>query len=188
MKDSRQYRVYRQKFNSACITAHGTWSKKESIILRKVSSKGRVSYGEVSIVKGFTNENLNELLPIVKYWSLGGDYINNNLVCSALSCLESLIWHDLPNNNAIEKIKTAELINNNSKISGKGTFKIKIGVKDLEDEITEITNLLKVISLDSTIRLDANESLGVNELYAWNEALKDEKRVEFLEQPFTREY
>ena len=43
MLESRQFRVYRQKFASPIMTAHGQWNEKEAIILRKEDSKGKVS-------------------------------------------------------------------------------------------------------------------------------------------------
>ncbi len=186
MKDSRQFKVYKTKFNLPCQTARGTWTEKESIILRKEDKKGNLSFGEVSLVKGFTSERLSELLPLAIHWRKDGKTSENSLFKSAVSCLESEIWNAPLGINSLNGIHSATLANFNTQRILSEVYKIKIGISDVVDEISRAKEFFKLLSSASRVRLDANESLNIEDLYKWNEEFKDEPKLEFLEQPLPR--
>lgn len=188
MKYHRQYLIYSQNFASSHKTSHGEWNKRQSIVLRQEDEQGRISFGEVLPTIGFVNHNFEELLTIVNAWSNGKDIKGNHLISSALSCLKSKIW-DISNNDlSSQSVFSAELLNSNlNSLNNANVFKRKIGLKSAIIEISEVLEFMKTIPLSSSIRLDANGSLSKTDLFAWDEALREEPRVQFLEQPFPKE-
>ena len=124
MIESRQFRVYRQKFATPIMTAHGQWNEKEAIILRKEDNKGKVSFGEISLVNGFTFDRLKDLLPRVENWCAKGVIGENKLIQSAVSSLDSEIW-DCSKRNQNYKIKTAKLFKKDCNFKIGDTIKVK---------------------------------------------------------------
>ena len=186
MIESRQFRVYRQKFASPIMTAHGQWNEKEAIILRKEDSKGKVSFGEISLVNGFTFDSLNDLLPRVENWCAKGEIGENILIQSAVSSLDSEIW-DFSKGNQNYKIKTAKLFRKDCKFKIGDTIKVKIGIRNTEDEVKNVKGLIQQTGSGCKLRLDANEGIEMEDLLLWDEAFKENKEIEFLEQPFSGE-
>ena len=188
MKETRQFRVYKHKFSSPLHTAQGVWAEKESILLRKQSENGQVSFGEISLTPFFYSYEINDVLPIVRSWVSGEDFFNNELVDSAMGSLECDLWKNeigIVNRNPV---LIAEISNFNSTPSViSKSFKKKIGIRRLEEEIVEVKRFLENLSPDSKLRLDANESLSMKELLTWNESFKDESQIQFIEQPFPRD-
>ena len=188
MKPNRQYKIYRHKFVTPLRTAHGNWSVRESIILREKSNEGRVSFGELCPTPGFNTSTIEELLPLVEAWVAGLDFQFNHLMQSAISCLASEIWNTSYNVESKSDVFSAELITLSKSVGNiSTTYKKKIGIKIIEVEIREVEKILNSISKESMIRLDANESLSVEELLKWNEAFANETRIQFIEQPLQRD-
>jgi O-succinylbenzoate synthase len=63
------------------------------------------------------------------------------------------------------------------------TFKWKIGVKPLAEEIAILQQLTQILPAKAKLRLDANGGLTVEEARTWLEVTDGIARVEFLEQP-----
>ena len=187
MNHLRQSKIYRHKFRNQLQTSRGNWSERESIVLREQDDEGRVSFGELCPTPGFHYSKLNDLLPIVKDWELGNDYKDNPLIKSAISCIGSEIWDSPINQKGTKEVFTAELYSTKTKIkSGTNIYKIKIGLYEIEREIENIFELFDLISQNSSVRLDANESLTIKEVLRLNDAFRNEPRLEFLEQPLPR--
>ena len=187
-KETRQFRVYKHKFSSPLHTAHGIWTEKESILLRKQCENGQVSFGEISLTPFFYSYGINDIIPIVRSWVSGEEFFNNELVSSAMSSLKSDLWKEDIEIIESTSVSTAEISYFNSSPSTSSTsFKKKIGVRRLEEEIEEVKRFIENLSPSSKLRLDANESLSKKELLAWNESFKDEPQIQFLEQPFPRD-
>ena len=188
MNPNRQYRIYRHKFVTPLQSAHGIWGERVSIILREEDNKGRISFGELCPTPGFIDIPLNELLPIVERWVLGEPFKLNSLMKSAISCMESEIWDSSFGENYSSTIFSAELITLNSDLANpSAVYKKKIGLSTSLSEIQEVKDFLNLVPLDSMIRLDANESLSIDQIFQWNEAFANESRLQFIEQPLPRE-
>ncbi|AFZ14678.1 o-succinylbenzoic acid (OSB) synthetase [Crinalium epipsammum PCC 9333] len=65
---------------------------------------------------------------------------------------------------------------------GYRTFKLKIGVTSIEDEIKIFNQLIKLLPTDVKLRLDANGGLSFDDTKVWLEEC-DRTIVEFIEQP-----
>ncbi|MBE9167730.1 o-succinylbenzoate synthase [Pleurocapsales cyanobacterium LEGE 06147] len=63
------------------------------------------------------------------------------------------------------------------------TFKWKIGVKPLEEEIAILQQLTRILPAKAKLRLDANGGLTVEKARTWLEVAERIAIVEFLEQP-----
>lgn len=70
------------------------------------------------------------------------------------------------------------------------TFKCKIGVHELDREMSQLDRLLKVLPEGAKLRLDANGGLSEAEAYRWldwcdSHAQNSHAQIEFLEQPLS---
>ncbi len=68
---------------------------------------------------------------------------------------------------------------------GYRTFKWKIGVAPIEDELQGFHQLIQSLPPSVQLRLDANGGLNQQEAHRWLEACDQAAKVEFLEQPLT---
>ncbi len=187
MNHFRQSKIYRHKFRTHLQTAHGIWSERESIVLRQEDEQGVVSFGELCPTPGFVSYHLDDLIPMVKDWEKGNSCINHNFLSSAVSCIGSEIWNSMTPQEDFKEVFTAELFLSSPSFKSKArVYKKKIGVQDIELEIENVFELFDSISLKSKVRLDANESLTMEEVFRWNEAFRNESRLQFLEQPLPR--
>lgn len=188
MKPIRQYRIYSQKFITPLQTAHGNWSKRESIILREEDKNGRISFGELCPTPSFIDIQIKDLLPIVQAWEMGQEFKTNSLMQSAISCLDSEIWNPSFRENCSSKVFSAELVSLNPNLDNpSAVYKKKIGLSTTKIEINEVKAFLNLISVESKIRLDANESLSTEEVFQWNDEFANESRLQFIEQPLPKE-
>ena len=187
MNHFRQYKIYRHKFRKHLQTAHGVWCARESIILRQEDENGIVSFGELCPTPGFVSYQLSDFIPLVEDWKRGGVSSNHTLLSSAVSCMRSGIWNSILPHDDNKDVFTAELFLSNPSLKHKDTvYKMKIGIQDIELEIETVFELFDSISSKSMLRLDANESLTVSEVQRWNDAFRNELRLQFLEQPLPR--
>lgn len=67
------------------------------------------------------------------------------------------------------------------------TFKWKIGVKSIIEEIPLFEKLSQALPRDVKLRLDANGGLRNNEAKRWLSVIDESGKVEFLEQPLSPE-
>ena len=68
---------------------------------------------------------------------------------------------------------------------GSRTFKWKIGVTQIEDELKVFDQLVQALPASTLLRLDANGGLSRQEAHQWLQASDEAGIVEFLEQPLT---
>ena len=102
---------------------------------------------------------------------------------SAVTCLRSQIWKFCDHKNLSSKVNSAQIFKSNLCSYKNRVYKKKIGIDSADAEIEEVSKLFNCISADSKVRLDANECLSRIEILKWNEAFKNEPRLQFLEQP-----
>jgi O-succinylbenzoate synthase len=70
---------------------------------------------------------------------------------------------------------------------GDRTFKWKIGVASIEDELKLFDQLIQSLPTSAQLRLDANGGLSRQEAHQWLKVADEVGRVEFLEQPLPPE-
>lgn len=188
-----EFRRYRRPFRQPLRTHHGAWETREGILVRLTHDSGEVSFGEIAPIPWFGSETLAEA------WSLCqglGSVVSPGAIAaipethpacqfgleSALLGLRSPLGkrpccHLLPTGpealNAWQDPVSA----------GVRTLKVKVGVGDLEAEITQLHALASQIPEAVKLRLDANGGLTPDQAKHWLTACDRLPNLEFLEQP-----
>ncbi len=210
-----QFHPYRHRFRQPLRTSRGIWQIREGIIISLSDRAGRVGKGEIAPVPWFGSETMARALEFCR--QLGKNVTRATIASiedvlpacqfgfeSALTQLEQEKKKDeekykqeavtfkslnysylLPAGAAaLENCRTLlENSNNNTSI----TFKWKIGVKPLAEEIAILQQLTQILPAKAKLRLDANGGLTVEEAQTWLEVADRIAAVEFLEQPLSPE-
>ena len=165
----REFKKFKQKFNLPLNTGHGLWRENSGFILKQTKYDGSLSFGEVCVVPSFAN-SICDLNEEVEKWCQDGRLHNFEFINSAVSCLESEIWNE--NLGDKHEISKARIINSlEDSISSHQTLKLKIGINETTYEINKTLEFIKKLPASTRIRLDANESLSLDQLLLWVEAL-----------------
>ncbi|MEO0539674.1 MAG: o-succinylbenzoate synthase [Cyanobacteria bacterium P01_A01_bin.105] len=194
------YRVYQRPFRQPLLTHHGLWEVREGIVLKLTNDRGQVAYGEIAPLPWFGSETLEQaihfcrqlpgqlseatlfsIMPTLPACQFGFETVFKNLNHRRLRHAQ------VPAPRCAALLPTGE-----AALSawqplwslGHRTFKWKIGVAPLADELRCLEALLGQMPLGSKIRLDANG--GLDELTArhwldWCD--RTNHRIEYIEQP-----
>ena len=183
MIDSFEVKPLRRNFREPFATATGTWSTRESIVVRVKYMDGHVAFGEVAPTPGFRGETFSDAHRFLSLWEPQMEIPDHLPLCrAALGCADSSLWRT---QTAFPKIKTAALLRSSEEtnLPLNNVLKAKIGVGELGSEIATIENLLTHLPAGSRLRLDANGSLSRTEAKAWLDTFEGCSQIEFLEQP-----
>lgn len=197
------YRYYKRHFRVPLITHHGIWEVREGIIIRLIDQKGNISWGEIAPIPWFGSEEISQALRFCKDLeaTISDREINNipdNLPACQFGFESALLnFHNLHINedkngdkfnycyllpagekalDTWEKLASIEAIN---------TFKWKIGVNSVEEEIRIFKQLTERLSPDMKLRLDANGGLSITQARQWLEETDKCRQIEFIEQPLS---
>jgi o-succinylbenzoate synthase len=201
-----EFRPYQRRFLRSLTTNHGTWDIREGIILRLTDKSGKVGWGEIAPISWFGSETLEQALDFCRQlpekitdeiifsipdelpacqfgfesaWEMGSG--RDNFITPNSSLFYSAL---LPAGEAA--------LNQWETLWQKGyhTFKWKIGVYAIADELEIFESLIHTLPASTKLRLDANGGLTYEEanLWLWNcDNLKANGEIpleiEFLEQP-----
>ena len=193
------YRVYRRPFQTPLLTHHGLWEVREGIVLKLTSLEGKVAYGEIAPLPWFGAESLEQavhfcaqlpatlskatlfsILPTLPACQFGFETVFKNLT-------QDIHYTELPALRCAALLPTGKAALSAWRSLwqlGHRTFKWKIGVAPIADELRWLETLLGQIPLGAKIRLDANG--GLDELTArhwldWCD--RTGHRIEYIEQP-----
>jgi o-succinylbenzoate synthase len=185
---------------------------REGIILRLIDEAGNVGWGEIAPLPWFGSETLQEALAFCQQL---GDEVRADAIaaipCHLPACqfgFESALSQvlavnnrsSLPRRGLIQNLKYSCLLPAGETAlqtwqpawqQGGRTFKWKIGVNSIEEELKIFFKLVQSLPAGAQLRLDANGGLTVEAARRWLEAadlvpraLRDRAGVvEFLEQP-----
>lgn len=199
-----EFRTYCRPFRQPLQTRHGVWSERRGIIVRLVDEAGRVGWGEIAPLAWFGSERLEEALA----WCQGVPQVISEEMLWAVperlpACRFGLemAWEGvggwgegsgvgggreevcvlLPTGmEAIEAWRSPYA-------AGHRTFKWKIGVNSLAQELAWFLDLMGGLPEDAMVRLDANGGLTWDAAGCWLEVCDRFPNVEFLEQPLPPE-
>ncbi|MEA5554072.1 o-succinylbenzoate synthase [Anabaena cylindrica UHCC 0172] len=193
------FRPFKQKFIHPVITSHGIWEIRESIILRLVDVKGRVSWGEISPISWFGSETIEQALD---FCSQLPTEITQELIFSIPNNLPACQFgfesalQNLGKNNELTSIKNltysgllpaGEAALKQWQIlweQGYTTFKWKIGVDEIATELNIFNSLIQNLPNSAKLRLDANGGLSYKEAKLWLKTCENlQTKIEFIEQP-----
>ncbi|NEP15945.1 MAG: o-succinylbenzoate synthase [Leptolyngbya sp. SIO4C1] len=199
-----EFRPYRRPFRRALATRYGLWQVREGIILKLTSEQGRCGYGEIAPLPWFGSETLDQalqfcaqlptqlseatlfsILPTLPACQFGFETLFSNLA-------RSLHHAELSPAHYSALLPTGEAAHTSWLAlweMGYRTFKWKIGVAAVSDEMRQAEKLFYELPPGASLRLDANGNL--DELTArywldWCDSTLDSPnaaRLEFIEQP-----
>ncbi|WP_421655003.1 o-succinylbenzoate synthase [Leptothermofonsia sp. ETS-13] len=208
------FKPYRRPFRSPLKTTHGEWSVREGIILRLMGDQGTVGFGEIAPIPWFGTETLEQALEFCRQLPLK---VNVKAIAPLPTSLPACQFGF---ESAITRLKEARFAVPSEQWKfppsaicsallppgeaavqawiplwnqGYRTFKYKLGVYPIQDEMTKIVSpLIQALPCGARLRLDANGGLSFAEAEAWlqfsAELASDSVQspcgqIEFLEQP-----
>lgn len=184
-----EVKAYRRAFRQPLRTARGAWTIREGFILR-IETGGGVGYGEVAPLPEFGSETVAEAGAFLK--KLEGapnSPVPADLPCCAFA-LSSAGWSAtapmrdysvsglLPAGDAAREVIVEKWGH------GYRSFKWKIGVERIDQELAIARDLLETLPEGVTLRFDANGGLTERAMKQWLECLRAfPSKVDYLEQP-----
>jgi o-succinylbenzoate synthase len=199
-----EFRPYRRPFQQPLRTSYGLWNVREGIIIKLTDADGRVGWGEIAPLKLFGSESIRDALRFCRQLpqSLSAEalLVSPSAFPACQFGLESA-WEmvsypefaPLPPSSLDSRLLPA----GNKALQtwqsfweqGDRTFKLKIGVAALKQELQWVEQLMQDLPAGGKLRLDANGGLNWNQACQWLQlcdtitASADCADVEFLEQP-----
>ncbi len=194
------FKLYRRKFQQPLKTSHGIWEVREGILIRLTDKKGIVGFGEISPLSWFGSESFAEAL---EFCTQLPSKITSDDVFAISSKLPACqfgfesAWEEVTSYLTVSKFPVTKSVNFSGLLpSGKQaldawkilwhqgyrTFKWKIGIENLAEELNIFDELAKALPAEAKLRLDANGGLSFFEAVEWLKA-SDRIGIEFLEQP-----
>lgn len=195
-----EFRPYQRRFRQPLQTHHGLWGDRSGILLRLQNAAGHTGYGEIAPLEWFGTESLETALAFCRSLPSVLDEATLLSVPAKLPASQfgfEAVWEILqpgqPEHTALSFVpRLAHLLPTGAAAlqvwrspyaSGIRTFKWKIGVAPLQEELENFKSLTAQFPADVQVRLDANGGLSREQACRWLEACEAEPRVEFLEQP-----
>ena len=205
------FRAYQRPFKHPLSTSHGKWDVREGIILRLIDETGQVGWGEIAPISWFGSETLEQAwdfcqqlpseistetifsipaeLPACQFgfesaweWGIGNSSplpLSPSLPLPSSPKSQLAYSYLLPAGDAaLDSWQTPWN-------QGSRTFKWKIGVTQIEDELKVFDQLVQVLPASTQLRLDANGGLSLQQAHQWLRGSDEAGIVEFLEQPLT---
>lgn len=188
-----EFRPYQRRFQVPLVTHHGAWRDRQGILLKLTPPTGQSIYGEIAPLPWFGSETLEAALA----WC---QRLPSSLTQPALCAIpdtlpacqfgfESAFFSGrclpscpLPQSALLPAGERALSSWQPLWAAGFRTFKWKIGVTALAQELTWFRQLQAALPQAARLRLDANGGLSVSQAAKWLEAC-DRQPVEYLEQP-----
>jgi o-succinylbenzoate synthase len=183
------YSVYQRPFRQPLQTSHGIWATREGIIVRLTDELCRSHVGEIAPIPWFGSESLQRIgdaidlsqiecipdtLPACQF-GFGSALIAFNKYLDDLAPIELSAL--LPTGAAAIAAWQALFT------KGYRTFKWKIGVSPIAQELAIWQDLITALPLEAKLRLDANGGLTHAAAVQWLEICDREPQIEFIEQP-----
>ncbi len=186
-----EFRCYRRSFRQPLQTHYGQWCVRDGIIVRFTNPSGQIRYGEIAPIEWFGSETIDDAIAFCQ--SLPAEIDANTIaqIPDLLPACQFGFESALNANQSIGRVAQCALLPTgaaacsaweNLYYQGFQTFKLKIGVNAIQEELSTLKTLLTQLPNHVRLRLDANAGLNVTETQRWLE-ICDNTNVEFLEQP-----
>jgi len=191
------YRRYSLPFRQPVRTAHGAWAQREGVIVRLTDEAGGTGYGEAAPIPWFGTETLDEIeaaLADLGEWvteeQLAGVPARLGCLRFALAGARATLAGGRESGGAEYLPVAALLPAGRAALTAAGpkielgfrTFKWKVGVGDLADELALLDDVIAALPTGSKLRLDANGAWTARQAAQWLERAAD-RPIEFIEQP-----
>ncbi|MEH2174885.1 o-succinylbenzoate synthase [Nostoc sp.] len=210
MRYQFEFRPYQRRFLRSLTTNHGKWDIREGIILRLTDETLRVGWGEIAPISWFGSETLEQALDFCRQLP---EEITDETIFSIPDELPACQfgfesaqeWESkffsMPNapcpmphaQSFSALLPSGKAALNQWEIlwqKGYRTFKWKIGVDAIADELKIFESLIHTLPAFTKLRLDANGGLSYEEANLWLRICDNLKanaevaiEIEFIEQP-----
>ncbi|WP_199322392.1 MULTISPECIES: o-succinylbenzoate synthase [Calothrix] len=207
-----EFRPLARKFLRSLTTSHGNWDIRESIIIRLIDDAARMGFGEIAPISWFGSETLTQALDFChqlpqeitakEIFTIPDDLPacqfgfesaleelatkgNNQCPMPHAQCPMPNAPCPMPHYSALLPAKQGALNAwQNLWEEGYRTFKWKIGVDAIAQELAIFDLLIRSLPDTAKLRLDANGGLNYSEAQLWLENCdKFSEKMEFIEQP-----
>jgi o-succinylbenzoate synthase len=192
-----EFRSYRRPFRQPLKTAHGLWCLREGILLRLSDDEGRIGWGEIAPIAEFGTESMGQAIQFCR--SLPSEItpeLFSQIPSTLPACqfgLESA-WEtlvaiadpnrlDRPLSYLLPTGAVALLTWRSAWQAGFRTFKWKIGVAPINEELSLLEQLTATLPDGAKLRLDANGGLTPDQAVQWLTQTDRHPNIEFVEQP-----
>lgn len=197
MRFQLAYRRYSLPFRAPVRTAHGVWAEREGVMVRVTNEEGGLGYGEAAPIPWFGTETLEEIEAAV---GALGEWVTEEQLAAMperLGCLRFALAAArgvFPERRGAESppyLPVAALLPaGRAALAAVGpkaelgfrTFKWKVGVGDIADELALLDDVIAALPAGAKLRLDANGAWDARQAGRWLERAA-ERPVEFVEQP-----
>jgi len=200
------FRYFSQKFTNPIITNHGVWEIRESIIIRLIDEKNHITWGEISPISWFGSETIEQALDFCRQLP---QTITTEIIFTIPDKLPAcqfafesstheggfcLYSRDFQSPNLTNLTYSGLLsagksaLNQWSKLWEQGykTFKWKIGVNEINQELEIFDLLISSLPTSAKLRLDANGGLTYQQAKLWLKKCDQfSPKIEFIEQPLS---
>lgn len=200
-----EFRSYQRQFSSPLKTSHGSWEVREGVIVRLVDHEGKASYGEIAPISWFGSETVHQAQ---EFCNQLPQMLTKEMIVSIPDALPACQFGF---ESALDLLGEANCDCNDAQFSGllpagkaalsvwqrlweQGyrTFKWKIGVDAIADELEIFETLIRSLPAAAMLRLDANGGLNGQQAHLWLQMcdrLQDQVpvKIEFIEQPLAVE-
>ncbi len=192
------YSIYQRPFRQPLKTSHGVWEIRAGIIIQLTDDLGRSHQGEIAPIEWFGSESIEQA---IEWCQKIGDNITtaqihqipDDLPACQFGFGSALTAFNLPPFNVDRsKLDISALLPSGAAAiaqlqalcdRGYSTFKWKIGVLPIVQEVAIWKQLMTALPVDTKLRLDANGGLTYAEAKQWLEICSQEARIDFIEQP-----
>ncbi|XPM54041.2 MAG: o-succinylbenzoate synthase [Leptolyngbya sp. IPPAS B-1204] len=193
-----EFRPYARRFKRPLQTHHGEWAVRQGVILR-LEGADRVSWGEIVPIEWFGSESYLDALRFCQ--ALPGEITHaqiQQIPASLPACQfgfesawEKLVLPPPHSPHSVPQLPSSILLPTGAEAlhapqlftaSPGSTFKWKIGVAAIQDELELFEELISLLPNQAHLRLDANGGLTWQQACQWLQ-LCDGYGIELIEQP-----
>ena len=191
------YSIYQRPFRQPLKTSHGVWEIRAGIIIQLTDDLGRSHQGEIAPIQWFGSESVEQA---ICWCQQVGDHLTTAQIHQIPDCLPACqfgigsaltAFNPTPSAPGLIPDLSALLPTGATAIpripvlvaQGYSTFKWKIGVLSIAEEMAIWQQLLVALPEHAKLRLDGNGGLSYTEAQQWLEICSREPRIEFIEQP-----
>lgn len=201
-----QFRPYGRKFARSITTNHGIWNIREGIIIRITDELGKIGWGEIAPIPWFGSETLEQALEFCR--QLPAEITAETIYSIPASLPATQFGFESASDTRSQALPGSEILEAPPRggdfitysgllrageaalhqwetlwKQGYRTFKWKIGVSPIEEELKIFQQLIQALPESAKLRLDANGGLSWHGAEEWLQKCDRIPQIEFLEQP-----
>nr|WP_216595610.1 o-succinylbenzoate synthase [Myxosarcina sp. GI1] len=195
-----QFDTYQRRFRQPLQTSKGTWRVREGIIVSLTDESGKSGRGEIAPLPDFGSETLAQGLEFCQRFdstiTTAKIYQIGDCLPACQFAFESALLNlrEKENSDSGIDLDYCYLLPAGTKALTAwqelerpypSTFKWKIDVLSIAEEIAIFQKLVAALPPKSKLRLDANAGLDSQQTRQWLQVAEASNKVEFIEQPLS---